>query len=73
MTKTKKFLQTRSGLLAAHAITMIGPVKWGREHEIDYASGSEPHSTVASREAVDDFLLRSTADSEFESYQRTRA
>ncbi len=56
MTKTKKFLKTRSGLLAASAIVLIGPLKWEREHEIDYHNGDEPHSTVASREAVEEFL-----------------
>jgi hypothetical protein len=52
----QKFLETRSGLLAASAITLIGPLKWDREHEIDYHSGKEPHSTVATREAVEEFL-----------------
>jgi hypothetical protein len=55
-TKTKKFLKTRSGLVAASAITLIGPLKWQREHEIDYCNGSEPHSTVATWEAVEEFL-----------------
>jgi hypothetical protein len=80
-TKTKKFLQTRSGLLAAHAITMIGPLKTYRingdpqrphyVHEISYHVGNQAFETEAEAGYVDDFLGRATADREFESYTRT--
>jgi hypothetical protein len=52
----EQFLETRSGLLAASAIVLICPLKWEREHEIDYHNGDEPHSTVATREAVEEFI-----------------
>jgi hypothetical protein len=52
----QKYLRTRSGLLAASAIVLIGPRKWEREYEIDYCNGSEPHSTVAGWQDVEEFL-----------------
>ena len=46
-----------AGPLAASCITLSARSNGQREHEIDYhKNGDEPHSTVASREAVEEFL-----------------
>jgi hypothetical protein len=53
------FLETRSGLLAANAIVLIGGLcvrPTGNYFEIDYNHGQEARSTIASEEDVQDFL-----------------
>lgn len=56
----KRYLETRSGKLFASAIVMITPHQSGtdRAFEIDYKHGTEPKTTYATREAVEEFLGR---------------
>ena len=54
----KRYLETRSGKLFASAIVLITPHRAGtdRAFEIDYKHGSEPKTTYATADAVEDFL-----------------
>jgi hypothetical protein len=52
------YLETRSGLLAAHAIDLITHYRpgWPQPYEIDYHVGREARTTYATAEDVEAFL-----------------
>lgn len=62
------FLSTRSGLLAAKHIVLIGAVNTrpaGNFHEIDFQLGGEARSTTATAADVEDFLDANNSGRQF--------
>lgn len=58
------FIQTRSGLVnAAHVVLISGLCArpTGNYHEIDYTHGTEVRRTMATEEAVEQFLIEAEA------------
>lgn len=55
------YLETRSGLIAEHAIDIISDVmhrSTGDVHEVEYHVGGEPRATYASADAVANYWRR---------------